>query len=222
MSLEIVRVRFPAAILVQLSDQHCSTWVLSVEFLRKACLECRQWPGDTGVAVNFSPIQFSRSNVPALIRQTLAATHLPAERLQIEITESTLLQDTEKTRAALRQLEKLGVKVSLDDFGTGYSSLSYLHSFPLHKVKIDQSFIQDLANNRRMTLLHGVAQLSVELGLRVTVEGVETEEQLSLIAAEGSVDEAQGYLLGRPVPASEIRKLLLATTPTTAPLVQVA
>lgn len=190
--------------------------------LRKACLECRQWPGDTGVAVNFSPIQFSRSNVPALIRQTLAATHLPAERLQIEITESTLLQDTEKTRAALRQLEKLGVKVSLDDFGTGYSSLSYLHSFPLHKVKIDQSFIQDLANNRRMTLLHGVAQLSVELGLRVTVEGVETEEQLSLIAAEGSVDEAQGYLLGRPVPASEIRKLLLATTPTTAPLVQVA
>jgi diguanylate cyclase (GGDEF)-like protein/PAS domain S-box-containing protein len=193
------------------------------QVLRKACIECRQWPGDTRVAVNLSPIQFSRSNVPALIRQTLAATHLPAERLQIEITESTLLQDTQKTRAALRQLEKLGVNVSLDDFGTGYSSLSYLHSFPLHKVKIDQSFLQDLANKRRMTLLRGVARLSAELGLRVTVEGVETEEQLALIAAESSVDEVQGYLLGRPLPAADIRELLLAATPAApAPMVQVA
>ena len=192
------------------------------QVLRKACLECRQWPGGIRVAVNLSPIQFSRSNVPALIRKTLAATHLPAERLQIEITESTLLQDTQKTRAALRQLEKLGVNVALDDFGTGYSSLSYLHSFPLHKVKIDQSFLQDLANKGRMTLLRGVARLSAELGLRVTVEGVETEEQLALIAAESSVDEVQGYLLGRPLPAADIRTLLLAATPAPAAMVQVA
>ncbi len=191
------------------------------QVLRKACLECRRWPGATRVAVNLSPIQFSRSNVPALIRQTLAATGLPAERLHIEITESTLLQDTRRSRAALRQLETLGVQVSLDDFGTGYSSLSYLHSFPLHKVKIDQSFVQDLNNARRMTLLRGVARLSAELGLRVTVEGVETEEQLALIASEASVDEVQGYLLGRPLPAADVRTLLNAATPTTGTARQV-
>jgi diguanylate cyclase (GGDEF)-like protein len=192
------------------------------QVLRKACLECRRWPGDTRVAVNLSPIQFSRSNVPGLIRQTLAATGLPAERLHIEITESTLLQDTRKSRAALRQLETLGVGVSLDDFGTGYSSLSYLHSFPLHKVKIDQSFVQDLKNARHMTLLRGVARLSAELGLRVTVEGVETDEQLALIASEASIDEVQGYLLGRPLPAADIRRLLGAMTPAAGPVEKVA
>ena len=134
----------------------------------------------------------------------------------------TLLQDTRKTQAALRQLEAIGVRVSLDDFGTGYSSLSYLHSFPLHKVKIDQSFVHDLNNARRMTLLRGVARLSAELGLRVTVEGVETEEQLALIASEPSVDEVQGYLLGRPLPAADIRKLLNAMNPASPVIAQVA
>jgi EAL domain-containing protein (putative c-di-GMP-specific phosphodiesterase class I) len=209
---EFIPVAEEMGIIVEIGEQ----------VLRKACLECRRWPGDTSVAVNLSPIQFSRSNIPALIRQTLAATKLPAGRLQIEITESTLLQDTQKTRSALRQLEKLGVKVSLDDFGTGYSSISYLHNFPLHKVKIDQSFVQDLGNARRMTLLRGVARLSAELGLRVTVEGVETEAQLALIAAEASIDEVQGYLHGRPMPAADIRKLLHAATPAAAPMEQVA
>jgi diguanylate cyclase (GGDEF)-like protein len=192
------------------------------QVLRKACLECGRWPGDTRVAVNLSPIQFSRSNVPGLIRQTLAATGLPAERLHIEITESTLLQDTRRSRAALRQLDALGVQVSLDDFGTGYSSLSYLHSFPLHKVKIDQSFVRDLKNARHMTLLRGVARLSAELGLRVTVEGVETDEQLALIAGEASIDEVQGYLLARPLPAPDIRRLLGAMTPAATPVGKVA
>jgi len=160
--------------------------------------------------------------VPGLIRQTLAATGLPPERLHIEITESTLLQDTRRSRAALRQLDALGVQVSLDDFGTGYSSLSYLHSFPLHKVKIDQSFVQDLNNARHMTLLRGVARLSAELGLRVTVEGVETEEQLALIAGEASIDEVQGYLLGRPLPAADIRRLLAAMNPAPAAVGKVA
>jgi diguanylate cyclase (GGDEF)-like protein/PAS domain S-box-containing protein len=179
------------------------------QVLRKACLECGRWPDDIRVAVNLSSIQFSRSNIPALVRETLAATNLPARRLEIEITETTLLQDTRRTRAELRQLEALGVSISLDDFGTGYSSLSYLHSFPLHKVKIDQTFVRDL-NERQLTLLRGMARLSAELGLRVTVEGVETEEQLALIAAEESVDEVQGFLLGRPLPAAEIRALLCA------------
>jgi diguanylate cyclase (GGDEF)-like protein/PAS domain S-box-containing protein len=193
------------------------------QVLRKACLECGRWPDDVRVAVNLSSIQFSRSNIPALVRETLAATSLPARRLELEITETTLLQDTRRTRAELRQLEALGVSISLDDFGTGYSSLSYLHSFPLHKVKIDQSFLRELGDDeRRLTLLRGMARLSAELGLRVAVEGVETEEQLALVASEDSVDEIQGYLLGRPLPAGEIRKLLYAFDASPTPIEKVA
>jgi diguanylate cyclase (GGDEF)-like protein len=182
------------------------------QVLYKACLECRRWPGETAVAVNLSSIQFDRSNVPALVRETLAATNLAPHRLELEITESTLLQDTRRTRADLNQLAEIGVKVSLDDFGTAYSSLSYLHSFPLHKVKIDQSFLRDLGDDeRRVTLLRGITRLSAQLGLRVVVEGVETAEQLELLAAEDSVDEVQGYLLSRPMPAADVRRLLFAT-----------
>jgi predicted signal transduction protein with EAL and GGDEF domain len=182
------------------------------QVLYKACLECRRWPGEIAVAVNLSSIQFDRSNVPALVRETLAATNLAALRLELEITESTLLQNTKRTRADLKQLADLGVKISLDDFGTAYSSLSYLHSFPLHKVKIDQSFLQGLGDDeRRVTLLRGITRLSAQLGLRVVVEGVETQDQLEFLAAEDSIDEVQGYLLGRPMPAAELRKLLYAT-----------
>jgi diguanylate cyclase (GGDEF)-like protein/PAS domain S-box-containing protein len=182
------------------------------QVLYKACLECRRWPDDTAVAVNLSSIQFDRSNVPALVRETLAATNLPPQRLEIEITESTLLQDTKRIRADLHQLAELGVKISLDDFGTAYSSLSYLHSFPLHKVKIDQSFLRGLGDDeRRVTLLHGMTRLSAQLGLRVVVEGVETEEQLELLARDGNIDEVQGFLLCRPMPAADLRRLLYAT-----------
>lgn len=179
--------------------------------LRKACLECRQWPSETRVAVNLSPIQFGRTNIPLLVRDTLAATGLPAHRLEIEITETTLLADKVRSRSTLNQLQALGVGISLDDFGTKYSNLSYLHSLPLRKVKIDQSFVKDLTTNDRMlTLLRGVARLSSELGLRLAVEGVETDEQLLLISAEGRVDEVQGYVFAPPLPASAIRKLLCA------------
>jgi diguanylate cyclase (GGDEF)-like protein len=182
------------------------------QVLSKACLECRRWPGETAVAVNLSSIQFDRSNVPALVRETLAATNLAAHRLEVEIIESTLLQDTRRTRADLNQLAELGVKISLDDFGTAYSSLSYLHSFPFHKVKIDQSFLRGLSDDeRRITLLRGMTRLSAQLGLRVVVEGVETPEQLELLSGEDSIDEVQGYLLCRPMPAADLRKLLYAS-----------
>ena len=182
------------------------------QVLHQACVECRRWPGNTAVAVNFSPIQFERTNVPALVRETLDATKLAASRLEIEITESTLLRDTSRTLADLRRLEELGVTISVDDFGTAYSSLNYLHSLPLHKVKIDQSFVQGLGNNeRRVTLLRGMARLSAQLGLRVVVEGVETGEQLELLLLEESIDEVQGYLLCRPLPATALRDLLHAT-----------
>jgi diguanylate cyclase (GGDEF)-like protein/PAS domain S-box-containing protein len=181
--------------------------------LRNACAECRKWGHNINVAVNLSSLQFSRSNVPLLVRDALAASGLAANRLEIEITETMLLHDTARSRTALHKLKRLGVRVSLDDFGTKYSSLSYLHSFPLHKVKIDQSFVQNLTNDPRMvTLLRGIVRLSAELGLRVAVEGIETAEQLALIIAENKVDEVQGFLFGVPLPASALRPLLRASS----------
>jgi diguanylate cyclase (GGDEF)-like protein len=177
--------------------------------LRRACLDCAQWPDEVHVAVNLSPIQFRRGNVMRAITEALSDAGLATERLEIEITESVLLQDTEATRALLLQLREFGVRISLDDFGTGYSSLSYLHLFPLHKVKIDRSFLAGVgANKRSLPLLRNVARLITELGMSVTMEGVETKEQLDIIMSETSVDEAQGFLFSRPVPARELAKLL--------------
>ena len=121
------------------------------------------------------------------------------------------LNDTELTRYWLEQLQEMGVTISLDDFGTGYSSLSYLHSYPLNKVKIDRSFLQGVgASHRPLKLLHGVARLSTDLGMSVVVEGIETEEQLALVARERSVEEVQGFLIAKAMPSNDIRQLLLA------------
>jgi EAL domain-containing protein (putative c-di-GMP-specific phosphodiesterase class I) len=181
--------------------------------LRRACHDCAQWPGDVRVAVNLSPIQFRRGNLMRCINEALAASGLAANRLEIEITESVLLQDTEVTRAILQELREFGVRISLDDFGTGYSSLSYLHNFPLHKVKIDRSFLADVgANARALPLLRNVARLITELGMSVTMEGIETREQLDLIANEGTFDEAQGFLFSPAVRPHEILAFLDATS----------
>ncbi len=178
--------------------------------LLKACTEAMKWPRDIRVAVNLSPIQFRRGNVLAAIKEALAVSGLPAQRLEVEITESVLMQDTQATRVAIEMIRDLGVRISLDDFGTGYSSLSYLHSFPLQKVKIDRSFLRGLGESERsLNLLRSVARLSADLGMTVAVEGVETAEQLAMIAAEKSVDEVQGFLFSKPRPAHEIRSLLL-------------
>jgi diguanylate cyclase (GGDEF)-like protein len=189
--------------------------------LHHACIECRKWPANVRVAVNLSPIQFRRGNVVEAVRDALANSGLPADRLEIEITESVLVQDTEATRACLMQLREMGVRISLDDFGTGYSSLSYLHSFPLHKVKIDRSFLKGIdSSERSRKLLRGVAHLSAELGMSVVVEGVETDAELDLIMREAQVDEAQGYLFSPAVPADVIRELLKASDTRSFPKVQ--
>jgi diguanylate cyclase (GGDEF)-like protein len=199
---EFIPIAEEMGLIVEIGD-----WVLV-----QACLECTQWPTDVHVAVNLSPIQFRRGNVTEAVRSALAKSGLPAHRLEIEITESVLVQDTEATRACLMHLRDMGVRISLDDFGTGYSSLSYLHSFPLQKVKIDRSFLQGIATSERsLTLLRGVARLSAELGLAVVVEGVETDDELSLITREAMVDEAQGYLFSPAIPSSAIRDLLTST-----------
>ncbi|CAN5345277.1 EAL domain-containing protein [soil metagenome] len=176
--------------------------------LRKACVECMRWPDAVSVAVNFSSQQFHQRDVLSEVRHALELSGLPAHRLEIEITESSLLRDTQSTHDALSQLNAAGVSISLDDFGTGFSSLSYLHTFPLHKVKIDRSFLEGIDNDRPLTLLRGVARLSADLGMGVVVEGIETNEQLELISADGTVTEAQGYLFSRPVPATRVRHLL--------------
>src|SRR6266849_2740953 len=179
--------------------------------LRKACMECMKWPESVSVAVNFSPQQFHQRDVLSEVRYALEVSGLPAHRLEIEITESSLLRNTQITHDVLSQLHSLGVRISLDDFGTGYSSLSYLHNFPLQKVKIDRSFLEGIDTDRPLTLLRGVARLSADLGMSVVVEGIETNEQLELISADGTVTEAQGYLFSRPVPAVRVRQLLNAS-----------
>jgi diguanylate cyclase (GGDEF)-like protein len=178
--------------------------------LRKACMECMKWPEGVNVAVNFSPQQFHQRDVLSEVRYALEVSGLPAHRLEIEITESSLLRNTQLTHDVLSQLRAIGVRISLDDFGTGYSSLSYLHNFPLQKVKIDRSFLEGIDSARPLTLLRGVARLSADLGMSVVVEGIETNEQLELIN-DGTVTEAQGYLFSRPVPAARIRQLLNAS-----------
>jgi EAL domain-containing protein (putative c-di-GMP-specific phosphodiesterase class I) len=121
------------------------------------------------------------------------------------------MDDIEASLKVFDMLDRIGVKLSIDDFGTGYSSLSYLHNFPMQKVKIDRSFLEGIDTDRPLTLLRGVARLSADLGMSVVVEGIETNEQLDLISADGTVSEAQGYLFSRPVPAVRMRQLLNAS-----------
>ncbi len=184
--------------------------------LREACRACAQWPAHVRVAVNLSASQFRRGNVTETIREVLKETGLEPNRLEIEITESVLFQDTRATRVTLHQIRDLGVRISLDDFGTGYSSLSYLQSLPLNKVKIDRSFLEGLeSGDRALVLLRGIAKLSADLGLSVAVEGIETAEQLAVVMAEPSVSEAQGWLFAPALPPQQIQLLLNNTMPHT-------
>lgn len=172
--------------------------------LRRACFECQRWPSTLRVAVNLSSLTFANIDVPSMVEAALRAAQLAPDRLEIEITETVLLEDSDRTHAALQALRRLGVHICLDDFGTNYSSLSYLRRFPLNKVKIDQSFVRDLGEGNTLILLRGISRLCAELGLRVTVEGIETKSQLMLVEAEASIREAQGYLFGRPVPVTKL------------------
>jgi diguanylate cyclase (GGDEF)-like protein len=177
--------------------------------LREACAACATWPDEVRVAVNLSATQFRTGNLVETIKRAVVDAGLEPARLEVEITESLLLQDTASTQDTLREIRDFGVRVSLDDFGTGYSSLSYLKDLPLNKVKIDRSFLHEVGdNNRSMVLLRNIANLGSDLGLAVTVEGVETAEQLNVLMAVKSVTEVQGFLFSRPIPARDIQVLL--------------
>jgi diguanylate cyclase (GGDEF)-like protein len=181
--------------------------------LRTACKETANWPDHVKVAVNLSPAQLKTKNLVSLVKDALADSAMAPERLQLEITETMLMQNTFATLAMLHELRKLGVQIAMDDFGTGYSSLSYLRSFPFDKIKIDRSFIQDLTNGAEpRAIVHAVAGLAKCLNMISTAEGVETQQQLDTLQAAGCT-EMQGYLFSRAKPADEIVQLLRSQTP---------
>ncbi|MDA9497904.1 bifunctional diguanylate cyclase/phosphodiesterase [Bradyrhizobium sp. CCBAU 11357] len=176
--------------------------------LRSACADAVTWPDDVDVAVNLSPVQFRSPNLIAAVTEALAVSGLGARRLELEITESVLLQNSEATLTTLHELRAMGVRISLDDFGTGYSSLSYLRSFPFDKIKIDRSFVSELATREdSMAIIRAVTGLGRSLGIVTTAEGVENDAQLELLRREGCT-QAQGYLFSKPRPASDVAIML--------------
>jgi diguanylate cyclase (GGDEF)-like protein/PAS domain S-box-containing protein len=181
--------------------------------LKTACAEAATWPAHINVSVNLSSVQFrNRTPVKAVV-DALSASGLPAYRLELEITETVLMQNNEAALAALHQLHELGSRISMDDFGTGYSSLSYLRSFPFDKIKIDRSFIQDLTQKKGgIAIVRAIAALGTSLHLAITAEGVETMDQFAIVRAEGCT-EVQGFFFSPPVPVNAIPELLEVTSP---------
>ncbi|MGH6714303.1 MAG: putative bifunctional diguanylate cyclase/phosphodiesterase [Bradyrhizobium sp.] len=178
--------------------------------LRRACMDAALWPDDVRVAVNLSPLQFRVGNLLSTVMETLKQTGLAATRLELEITETLVLEKSSQVLATLHALRALGVRISMDDFGTGYSSLSYLRSFPFDKIKIDQSFVRDLGSNRdAQAIVRSIISLGKGLGVTITAEGVETEAELSCLRNEGC-HEGQGFLFSRARPNAEIVSLLKA------------
>jgi len=181
--------------------------------LRRACAEAATWPSDVKIAVNLSPLQFKNKGLLRSVVSALAASGLSPNRLELEITESVLLQDGDTTLAILHELRELGVRISMDDFGTGYSSLSYLRKFPFDKIKIDQTFIFDMSDHSdSLAIVRAVIAMGNGLGIATTAEGVETAEQFKRLKSEGCT-EVQGYLFSPPRPAAEVRGLLAAINP---------
>ena len=180
------------------------------QILRRACTDAAGWPDAVRIAVNLSPLQFRAGNLLSVVMDALKQSGLPAKRLELEITETLLLEKSTEVLATLHALRALGVHISMDDFGTGYSSLSYLRSFPFDKIKIDQSFVRDLGGNRdAQAIVRSIISLGKGLGVTITAEGVETEAELSCLRAEGC-HEAQGFLFSRARPNAEIVELLAA------------
>ncbi|WVT76295.1 EAL domain-containing protein (plasmid) [Sinorhizobium chiapasense] len=172
--------------------------------LRQACTEAAKWPPHVSVAVNLSPLQFRDRRLATTIADILRETGLNASRLQLEITESVLLDESEGNLLVLQQIRQLGTKIAMDDFGTGYSSLRYLRTFPFDKIKVDRSFVSDLPTGKEsLAIIRAVAAIGRALGITTTVEGVDTQAQFDLIRAEG-FDEVQGYLVARPLPAKQV------------------
>jgi diguanylate cyclase (GGDEF)-like protein len=176
--------------------------------LRKACFDAAAWGGDTIVAVNVAAQQFQWDGFINCVRSALRDSGLPSFRLELEVTETAILNESEKMLAVLHTLRRMNVRLSLDDFGTGYSALNYLQKFPFDKIKIDQSFVRNLGSQGESdAIVRAVANLGMNLGITTIAEGVETEDQAKIVLS-ASCEEAQGFLFSRPVSVSEVSKLL--------------
>jgi diguanylate cyclase (GGDEF)-like protein/PAS domain S-box-containing protein len=176
--------------------------------LRTACAAAAKWPDAVKIAVNLSPMQFRARGLAAMVTSALAATGLAPHRLELEVTESALLEDDAATIAILHQLRALGIRVSMDDFGVGYSSLSYLRKFPFDKIKIDRSFVGTLGeSSESKAIVRTIASLGQNLGMETTAEGIETAEQLDLVRQAGCT-EAQGYYFSRPCPIEDAFRII--------------
>jgi EAL domain-containing protein (putative c-di-GMP-specific phosphodiesterase class I) len=172
--------------------------------LHEACTQAVTWKEPYKVAVNLSPVQFAHTDLPGIVARVLQRTGLAPERLELELTESTIFANRERSLQVLREIKALGVHIALDDFGTGYSSLDTLRTFPFDKIKLDRSFFGELAASPQATaIVRAVLALGKSLGIPVLAEGIETLDQLSLLTDEGC-DEAQGYWFGRPAPLSQL------------------
>jgi diguanylate cyclase (GGDEF)-like protein len=177
--------------------------------LRTACAEAATWPSDINVSVNVSPLQLTNKNLVNVVISAIASARIPANRLEIEITESVFFEKTFANISTLKQLHEFGVRFVMDDFGTGYSSLGYLLSFPFSKIKIDRSFITGLSDKKESrAIVRAIADLARNLSMSVTAEGVETDQQLEQVKILGCT-EMQGYLFSRPLPATEMHRQFL-------------
>ena len=211
--LHPVRGRIPPAEFIPAAEESGLIVALGEWVLRRACNEAATWASTARVAVNLSPVQFRDPGLLPLVDQVLAETGLPAQRLELEITESVFLDAQETTVACLNALRARGIHIALDDFGTGYSSLSYLRSFPFDRVKIDRSFIRDLGvNDEAAAIVHAIVDMASSLGMRTTGEGVETQSQADLLARTGC-GQVQGYLFGRPCAPEAIGSVMRADAP---------
>jgi diguanylate cyclase (GGDEF)-like protein len=177
--------------------------------LKTACTQAAKWPQGMRIGVNLSPLQFQKGELNALVRDTLAETGLSPNSLELELTETALLADSDQTVGILQQIRAQGVRIALDDFGTGYSSLAYLRRFPFDKIKIDRCFIADLDSNRAdaLAFVRAICALGHALDLTITAEGVETEQQLAAVTEEGCT-EIQGFFFSAPVRAEAFDRLL--------------
>ncbi len=205
-----LRGRVPPAAFIGLAEETGLIAPIGKWVLRQACREAMKWPNDLKVAVNVSAKQFKAGDLPLLVAAALAESGLAPSRVELEVTESVLLQNTEHTIDALRQLKDLGVSISMDDFGAGYSSLSYLYRFPFDKLKIDRSFVcESDADDNARSIIRAMTGLGRSIGMKIVAEGVETRDQLQAVRSEGC-GEIQGYLISKPIPVNEIADLLAA------------
>jgi len=192
--------RIPPSEFIPLAEETGTILTIGEWVLRQACREAAAWPVPHKIAVNLSAMQLAHCDLPQLVHQILLETGLPAERLELEITESSIIHDKVRSLHALRQIRALGVTVAIDDFGTGYSSLETLRSFPFDRIKLDKSFMTEVEHSAQArAIIRAVLALGKSLDISVLAEGVETGAQLKLLEAEGC-DEVQGYFLGRPQP----------------------